>query len=242
VIICVFDADAVEAVLGAEGVTDVLDGRVVVNLTTEALDGGRRHALTLREAGAAYLDGGILSYPRAIGSDAAVILYSGDREAFEANADTLALLAGAQRFVGTGDVDASTAYVAGWVFYYGGLGGFFEAAAFATESGIALSDLPAVTAQLLAGTQDAARRIEAGDYSGDQGPVNGHVDGLPTFLDTVRATGIPGAVLDAFVGYCRLASAAGEGGNDISTIVRTLRSGGTGNGPASRGGRQRAGS
>jgi hypothetical protein len=41
---------------------------------------------------------------------------------------------------------------------------------------------------------------------------------VPTFVDTVRATGGPGTVIDALVGYCKLASAAGEGGNDISTI------------------------
>jgi len=228
-LLCVLDEEAVDEVLASPGVAQALAGRTLANLSTERVTAARTHARLVRDAGGIPLDGGILAYPRSIGSPEAVILYSGEKDAFARHADVLALLAGGQRHVGSGDVDATVLYGACWNYYYGGLGGFFEAAACAQAAGVPIRELrPLIVgmhAQLLDGVSDASDRLATGNFAGDQADVDGHIDGVATFVADARAAGIPADVLDAFVRHCRRAAARGYGGNDIATVARALSEG-----------------
>jgi 3-hydroxyisobutyrate dehydrogenase-like beta-hydroxyacid dehydrogenase len=226
-VLCVLNEEAVDEILAADGVAQAIAGKAIANLTTESIAATRRHADVVSAVGGKYLDGGILSYPRAIGNADAVILYSGDPALFAEHSQTLSMLAGAQRHVGDGDADATVAYGASWTYYYGGLGGFFEAAAYARASGIAIDELrglaDVMTRQLLDGVEDACDRLASGNFAGDQADVDGHIDGIPTFVTDAWAVGVRADMLDRFVGHCRLAAAAGDGKHDISTVVRALR-------------------
>jgi 3-hydroxyisobutyrate dehydrogenase-like beta-hydroxyacid dehydrogenase len=226
-VLCLLNDAVVEEVLAVPAKSGSLDGKTIVNLSTGSPAAAEKFGEVVRDAGGSWLDGGILSYPGTIGSDEAVILYSGAPAVFEAHADTLRLLAGAQRHVGSGDGDASSAYLACWVYYYGGLGGFFEAAAYAAAAGIDLQELgtlvPAMSRELTVGVADAVRRVEEGDYSGDQAYVDAHIDGIAGFVETMRAAGVAGDITDTFVRYCRLASERGDGANDIATLVNALK-------------------
>lgn len=229
VIMCVLNAAAVDEILGREGVAENLSGKTIANLTTESVQDGAAHADLVRAGGGAYLGGGILAYPRAIGTPGAVILYSGDTAVFERHAPTLSLLAGAQQHVGTGDTDAAVAYAASWIYYYGGLGGFFEAAAYAKSAGISPQQLKslatAMTEQLSDGIADVIDRLLREDFESDQADVNGHIDGIPTFVNDARTAGVDATMINAFVDHCRHAAAAGHGDRDIAAVVKSLRRG-----------------
>jgi len=227
-VLCVLDEAAVRAVLDGDGVHDALADKVLVNLTTIAADNVERYADVVRAAGGTHLSGGILCYPRSIGSREAVIVYSGARQAYSEHSEMLAALAGAQRFVGDADRDASVMYTASWVYYYGGLGGFLEAAAYASSSGADIRDLdaliPAITNQLAAGLADAVGRIRTGNYSGEQGPVEGHVDGVGTFVSNIRGAGVDADILEGFVTHCRRTTEAGYGSEDIAALFKGIQS------------------
>nr|WP_159941801.1 MULTISPECIES: NAD(P)-binding domain-containing protein [unclassified Nocardiopsis] len=76
-----------------------LSGRTVAVLGTGTPDGARRTAERVEAAGARYLNAGVQAAPETIGTEAANLLYSGSRSAFERHRETLGAL-GRSRFVG----------------------------------------------------------------------------------------------------------------------------------------------
>jgi 3-hydroxyisobutyrate dehydrogenase-like beta-hydroxyacid dehydrogenase len=76
-----------------------LAGRTIVAMCTGTADDARAAFEQVAGLSARYLDAGIQASPEMIGTDAATILYSGSREAFEEHRATLGLLS-TPRFVG----------------------------------------------------------------------------------------------------------------------------------------------
>ncbi|MER7460276.1 NAD(P)-binding domain-containing protein [Micromonospora sp. NPDC126480] len=70
-----------------------LAGRTVVTMCTGTPEEARRSSAEVARLGGHYLDAGIQAGPDAIGTEAATILYSGDRTAYERHSETLRLLA-----------------------------------------------------------------------------------------------------------------------------------------------------
>jgi 3-hydroxyisobutyrate dehydrogenase-like beta-hydroxyacid dehydrogenase len=91
VVLCVSDYDAVHELIDPLG--DVLAGRVLVNLTTATSTQARGTAEWAAQRDVPYLDGAIMAIPPVIGTDGAVLLYSGPKSAFEAHEATLRAIA-----------------------------------------------------------------------------------------------------------------------------------------------------
>ena len=82
--------------------------------------------------------------------------------------------------------------------------------------------MPGMVALLLDHVADAARRIEAGDYDGDQATVDVHLVGSSRRQRTFAEHDVQSLVTDAFVAYCRQAQEAGEGGEDVAAIYKRI--------------------
>jgi 3-hydroxyisobutyrate dehydrogenase-like beta-hydroxyacid dehydrogenase len=98
VVLCLLDDASVgETLDGAD-----LNGKDVVNLTTNTPAQARQRAHWAQERGARFLDGGIMAVPPMIGhpETGGYILYSGDHTLFERHHEALATPAGV-KFVGT---------------------------------------------------------------------------------------------------------------------------------------------
>jgi 3-hydroxyisobutyrate dehydrogenase-like beta-hydroxyacid dehydrogenase len=207
-------------------VTDALDGRTLVQLTNGSEQEMRGQMARVRAAGGRMLAGGIVGYPRHIGGADTAILYSGDAVAFAEHEDTLACLAGGQRYLGEEPATANAVYVSAFGFYYAALAGFFESAALAARRGVPPAEfaaaLPAMAALLLDHIADAARRMEAGDYRGDQATVDVHLVGSRRRQGAFRERGLQSLMTDAFVAYCGQAHDAGEGGEDIAALMKRI--------------------
>jgi 3-hydroxyisobutyrate dehydrogenase-like beta-hydroxyacid dehydrogenase len=222
----VLNYEGANEILGLDGVDAALAGRTFANLSTgsvaESLDQGK----WVTAQGAVYLDGGILAYPRDIGGDDTVIIYSGPEDAFDAHRETLAVVAGGQRLVGE-DAAATVVYLALWSYYFAALGGFYESAAFVDAAGVSIEAfhaiVPNMTERMLGGIEDGARRIAADDFSGDQASVDIHVDGVSIVAAEIRKVGVSADITEAFVQYCREAKAAGDGQNDIASIFKAIK-------------------
>jgi 3-hydroxyisobutyrate dehydrogenase-like beta-hydroxyacid dehydrogenase len=232
VLMCVTDYPAADEVLGAPGVLAALAGRALVQLTNGTADQVRAQLERVQAAGGRMLAGGILGYPRHIGRAETVIMYAGDAGAFEQHAATLADLAGAQRYEGEDPGPPNAVYVAAFGFYFAALAGFLEAAALAQSRGVPPREfaaaMPGMTKLLLDHIDDAARRIEDGDFAGDQATVDVHLVGSARRRRTFADAGLESLMTGAFVEYCRLAADAGEGGEDIAALFKrvSLRPGG----------------
>ena len=83
--------------------------------------------------------------------------------------------------------------------------------------------MPGMAALLLDHIDDAARRIEAGDYAGDQATVDVHLVGSSRRRRTLADAGLQSLMTGAFVEYCRQAAEAGEGGEDIAALFKRIR-------------------
>ena len=227
VLMCVTDYPAADEVLGAPGVLGALAGRTFVQLSNGDEPQVRDQLARVTAARGRMLAGGILGYPRHIGRPETVIMYAGDAEAFEEHAATLADLAGAQRYSGEDPGPPNAVYVAAFGFYFAALAGFLEAAALAGSRGVPpvefAAAMPGMAALVLDHIDDAARRIETGDFAGDQATVDVHLVGSSRRQRTMGDAGLQSLVTGAFVEYCRQAAEAGEGGEDIAALFKRIR-------------------
>ena len=227
VLMCVTDYPAADEVLAAPGVLDALSGRDFVQLSNGSEDQVRAQLARVTAAGGRMLAGGILGYPRHIGRPETMIMYAGDAEAFEEHAATLADLAVAQRYYGEDPGPPTAVYVAAFGFYFAALAGFLEAAALAESRGVPPGEfaaaMPGMSALLLDHIGDAARRIEAGDFAGDQATVDVHLVGSARRQRTLDDAGLGSLMTGAFVDYCRLAAESGDGGEDVAALFKRMR-------------------
>jgi 3-hydroxyisobutyrate dehydrogenase-like beta-hydroxyacid dehydrogenase len=227
VLMCVTDYPAAEEVLAAPGALDALAGRTLVQLTNGNEGQVRSQLGRVRAAGGRMLAGGILGYPRHVGRAETVIMYAGDAGAFDEHAGTLADLAGAQRYLGEDPGPPNAMYVAAFGFYFAALAGFLEAAALAESRGVPPSEfaaaMPGMATLLLDHIDDAARRIETGDFTGDQATVDVHLVGSERRRHTLDDAGLQCLMTGAFVEYCRQAHAAGDGAEDIAALIKRVR-------------------
>jgi 3-hydroxyisobutyrate dehydrogenase-like beta-hydroxyacid dehydrogenase len=207
-------------------VLDALAGRTFVQLSNGNEEQVRAQQGRLTTAGARALAGGILGYPRHIGRPETVIMYAGDAGAYEEHADTLAALAGAQRYCGADPGPPNAVYVAAFGFYFAALAGFLEAAALAESRGVLPGEfaaaMPGMAALLLDHIGDAARRVEHDDFAGDQATVDVHLVGSSRRQRTLEDAGLGSLMTGAFVEYCRQATEAGEGGEDIAALFKRM--------------------
>ena len=90
-----------------------LPGRTLVQLSSGKPDAARSLGQFVTEVGATYVDGAVLAYPGAVGTDELLILYSGDPEAFEATRPLLEQLGGTAMHVGEDPGAASVLEIAG---------------------------------------------------------------------------------------------------------------------------------
>jgi 3-hydroxyisobutyrate dehydrogenase-like beta-hydroxyacid dehydrogenase len=225
-VMCVTDYPAAEEILAAPGVLDALAGRTLVQLTNGTEEQVRAQMRRVQAGGGRMLAGGILGYPRHIGRADTVIMYAGDAGAFAEHEATLAVLAGGQRYLGEDPGRPNAVYVSAFGFYFAALAGFLEAAALAAKRGISprefIEAMPAMTTLLLDHIDDAARRIQDDDFSGDQATVDIHLVGSARRQRTFTDHGLQSLAIGAFVDYCRQARDAGEGGEDVAALFKRI--------------------
>ena len=151
---------AVHAVLRQTG--NALRDRTFVALTTGSPQEAREAARQAAAAGARYLDGGLRSGPEAIGTEAAMIFYSGPPEVFEEYRNTLAVL-GAARYAGADPGAAAVLDLALFGLWYDAQLGYLRALETVRAAGVDLEDFaPMAAAQLghvVAGAEDTAREV-----------------------------------------------------------------------------------
>jgi 3-hydroxyisobutyrate dehydrogenase-like beta-hydroxyacid dehydrogenase len=96
IVVCIDNYAVSQELLGHEN----LSGKVLIQLSTGTPREAREASLWAHERGTAYLDGAIMEYPSAIGSENALILMSGPREAYDRAEPCLKSLAGRMRYLG----------------------------------------------------------------------------------------------------------------------------------------------
>jgi len=228
-VMCTIDKAAAAEVLKLDDVASTLAGKTVVNLSTGSVDDARSISVFVESRGGSYIDGGIMCYPRDIGKPSTSLLYSGNAAAFEEHKEALAILGGNVRYLGHDPGTAPTVYLALYAFYFGCVASFFEGAALAERAGVPPEAFRETSKMMLdmlnEALPDATRRIESGDYSGEQASIDVHHAGQLIVRDAYKAEHVACEVTDAYITYLERAQSAGDGANDIATIYRAVKIG-----------------
>ncbi|MGW6287080.1 NAD(P)-dependent oxidoreductase [Streptomyces sp. NPDC055107] len=229
VIISLTDYAAVNAVL--EPATQVLDGRVLLNLTSATPEEARAGARWAAGHGAVQITGGVNASPPGIGQPESQAFYSGPREAFDRHRPVLEALTGRVDHQGEDPGLAALHYQIGMVVFWTSLLSFWQAIALARANGLTAADILPSTAETTNSLSETfafyAERIDAGMHLGDvdrlaMGLASAeHV--LHTHADAGVDTVIPAAVVDLF----RRGVEAGRGADSCSALVELVTKPGT---------------
>ncbi|MFI7836101.1 NAD(P)-dependent oxidoreductase [Pseudomonas asiatica] len=221
-IFVLLDNHATHEVLGMPGVMHALANRTIVDYTTNAQDEGPALQGLVNRAGGHYVKGMIVAYPRNVGHRESHSIHTGDREAFEQHRSLLEGLAGHTVFLPWGEALAFASVLHAHAF--AAMVAFFEAVGASERFGLSVSK----TARLLLDTsrffvadalEEAARRLEAQDFAGDQARLDVHVDAFAHIAQSLHAQGAWTPVFDAVCQVAQRAASMGYGNQDIAAIA-----------------------
>jgi 3-hydroxyisobutyrate dehydrogenase-like beta-hydroxyacid dehydrogenase len=224
VVVCVSDYDAVHELLDPLG--EVLDGRVLVNLTSGTSQLARETAEWAARLGCTYLDGAIMAIPPAIGTADAVILYSGPRSAFDLHESALSSLGG-ETYLGADHGLASLYDVALLGLMWSVLNGFLQGAALLETAGVdAVTFAPFANKGI--GTMTDwlsayARQIDDRTYPADDSTIDTHLGAMEHLIHESEFLGV-NAELPRFIkALTDQAVADGHGGDSYAAIIEQFR-------------------
>lgn len=225
VVLCLLDDASVgEALSGTE-----LNGKDVVNLTTNTPDQARQRARWAEERGARFLDGGIMAVPPMIGrpETGGYVFYSGDHELFERHREALAVPAGV-KFVGAEPGHAALHDVALLSAMTGMFAGITHAfALIAPEKDIDRVRFATLLTDWLGAMAGAAHgiaaQLESGDYTeGVASNLAMMVTGNGTLLDTARGQSVDPRLLTPYMELMRHRVSQGHGDEGLAGTVALL--------------------
>jgi 3-hydroxyisobutyrate dehydrogenase-like beta-hydroxyacid dehydrogenase len=225
VVVCLLDTLAVDAVLVDVG--DALSGATIVNLTSSTPEDARHVAARAVAAGARYVDGTIMVPTPVVGTEDALVLYSGDVEAFAAHRDTLAALGGELDLLGA-DPGLAAVHDLGMLdVFFTGMTAFLHAAALIGADGVpARAFLPyarRMLALLERTFEQLARDVDAGEFPGDEDTLAMELAALEHVVQTSRARGVDPSVAGTTRELVRVAVDAGHGKDGFSRVSTVLR-------------------
>jgi 3-hydroxyisobutyrate dehydrogenase-like beta-hydroxyacid dehydrogenase len=222
VVTCLLDGASVDAVLAGLDLT----GTDLVDLTTGTPGDARARA---DAKPGRFLDGAIMAVPPMIGTPGASVLYSGDRELFDAHRDTLAVPAD-PRFVGADPGHAALHDVALLSAMDGMFAGTTHAYALIRSAGLPARDFAPMLVDwltaMLPAAEAAAEQLDTGDYTtGVTSSLAMQVAGNATLLGTAAEQGVSAELLQPWFDLMARRLADGHGQEDTTGVVELLLAG-----------------
>lgn len=225
VVVSVVDYDASKSVL--DPLTDVLQGRVLANLTSYPPERAREAAAWAERHGISYLDGAVMVPTPLIGRPEGLILYSGPRDAFASYESALTALSGQAAYLGGDHQLAAVFDLAMLDYFYGSMAGMVHAFALGREYGVAAKDLApflhTIGAIMPAITDGSAVTVDSGQYDGSQANLAMMTASVDHLLHMSRTLGLDSGVLAAIKSVADRAIAKGHGADDWAATIEALK-------------------
>ncbi|MCK9904723.1 6-phosphogluconate dehydrogenase [Parafrankia colletiae] len=219
---------------GPSGVPDgsgVLDGRVLVNLSSDTPDASRHAAAWAAGHGATFVTGGVMVPAPAVGGPGAYVFYSGPHAVFDVHEPMLRLI-GEPRYLGEDPGLAQLFYQAHLDVFLTALSSLLHATALVTAAGVpaadflpgALTTLTTIPAMIGDGA-DLARRLEAGEHPGDLSTAQMMGATADHIVWTSEKAGIDTRLPKAVRAHYDKAITAGRGTENWTVLYETLKAG-----------------
>ncbi|MFF8813938.1 NAD(P)-dependent oxidoreductase [Streptomyces pactum] len=224
VILSLTDYDAMYAVLGPAERS--LEGRVVVNLTSDTPERAREAAAWFTERGARQLTGGVRTPPSGIGDPEFSTFYSGPRELFEAHRPLLEVLTGTD-YRGEDPGLAALFYQLQMDMFWTSMLSWLHAVAVADAHGITAEELLPYAEETLGGMPQFLNfytpRIDAREHPGDVDRLTMGVASVEHVAHTTRAAGVDTALPAAVAEIFRRGAAQGYGDSSFTSLLEVFR-------------------
>jgi 3-hydroxyisobutyrate dehydrogenase-like beta-hydroxyacid dehydrogenase len=225
VVVCVSNYDQVRELL--DPLDDVLKGKVLVNLTSGTSQLARETAEWARKRDVTYFDGAIMSIPQGIGTEVAVIFYSGPHKAFEVHEATLKSLAEASTYLGE-DHGLSSLYDVALLGVMWAIGNaFIQGAALVGTAGVEAATFAPFAAQV-AGTVGSwlpgyGKQIDDGTYPADDAALETHLITMDNLIHESEAVGVSAELPKYFKAVANRAIAEGHGSEGYAVLIEQFR-------------------
>ncbi|GAA1213888.1 NAD(P)-dependent oxidoreductase [Prauserella alba] len=220
VIVCLTDYTAVDGIL--DDVSDAIAGRTIVTLSTGSPRDARHAAQKAESAGAAYLDGGVQTEPAAVGTAAAVFLYSGSPAVFEEHRTTLETL-GTATYLGADPAAAAVQDLALFGLWYDAQVGYLRALEAIRSVGIDVEAFAAAAATQLGhvvhATADTAREVTTSSFPRGPADLTEHAHVLEQLTELRHDQRLGDGGLDDIHGLVQQRIALGHGPEGLNSIV-----------------------
>ncbi|WP_059009176.1 NAD(P)-dependent oxidoreductase [Streptomyces specialis] len=215
------------------GTTDpaALDGRVLVNLSSDSPERLREAARWAAGHGAELLTGGIMVPPPGIGQPGAYTFYSGQKAALEAHRATLEVLSRVDH-IGTDPGLAMLYYQAMLHIFWSTLTSYFHAAALLGTAGTGPAALRPYVDGMLADLASegpmgflgiVTREIEEGVYPGGENNLHMQAVGAEHIVHAFRDAGIDTGTATALRRLFAAADAAGHGADGLTSVIEVIK-------------------
>jgi 3-hydroxyisobutyrate dehydrogenase-like beta-hydroxyacid dehydrogenase len=227
VFVIVSDYAATEALLHTPDVCAALRGKLLVQVTSGTPAQARGLARWAREHHVAYLDGAIMAPPDLVGTSDCLILYAGDRQAFDTHRELLGALAGHTVYVSDDPGHAGALDSALLAYFWGALFGTLLGTAAGQAEGIPLETyrghlralLPVVSASVI----ELSERAEHGRFGNTPATIETHRAALEHLSAICEQHAIDRRLPDVFGALMRKAIARGHGQDDFAAILNAMR-------------------
>ncbi|MHC9292612.1 NAD(P)-dependent oxidoreductase [Mycobacterium sp. LTG2003] len=226
-ILCVSDYRASMEILGSAGVGAVVHGRNLIQLST----GTPRDAVEAQtwavSKGASYLDGGILAWPRQMGTPQAALLISGPKTAVDAARPVLNALAGNFSHVGEPIGSASALFAATLSYLAGRWIGFSHGAVICETEGLDVVQFGAMLGDLAPILAEDDRHMGVvvghGRFGAPESTLRTAGGDIAKLVAHARQAGISSEFPSFASGLFQQAIDAGHGDEEHVALIKVLR-------------------
>jgi 3-hydroxyisobutyrate dehydrogenase-like beta-hydroxyacid dehydrogenase len=208
-----------------------LDGKVVVNLSSDSPERLRAAARWVSERGGTLLTGGIMVPPPGIGQPGAYTFYSGPKDVLDRHATTLEALSEIT-YVGEDEGLAMMYYQAQLLIFWSSLTSHMHAMAMLRTAGVSpLEFLPFVRETFTQLGSDGpmgyakilAEEFEARTYPGEQNSLHMQAVGMGHVVEALEEAGVETTVPRALQALFERADAEGRGHEGLGTVIESIR-------------------
>ncbi|MEV1167196.1 NAD(P)-binding domain-containing protein [Nonomuraea sp. NPDC049784] len=208
-----------------------LDGKAVVNLSSDTPEALRRAARWVEERGGTLITAGIMVPPPAIGLPGAYAFYSGPKEVLDRHAGTLEALSEVT-YVGPDQGLAMMYYQAQLLIFWSSLTSFMHAMALLRTAEVPPREFLPFAQNLFTqvggdGPMGYAKILadcfEAGEYPGGQNSLHMQAVGIGHAVEALAEAGMETTVPGALKALFERADAEGRGHEGLGTVIESIR-------------------
>ncbi len=202
--------------------TDRLPGKVIANLSSDSPETARKGAAWVRDHGAEFISGGVISAGNNIVHPASYIFYSGPREVFDAHAELLRPLS-PQEYLGPDDGLAQVFYQALLTIFHPWLLSFDQATAVIDRSGHSVAQFVPYAVRSAAAFPYFMEQFSVANQNGGWASLDGlkmMEAGAQHVIDASAEVGVDATLSHTAQAFWRKAIAASdERGEPVSTYA-----------------------